>query len=426
MDRISRWIFVGAGAAIAVLFLLISTIDGLNGRVDSFLFLFAAVFAAYVTSLVFRKKSPASTRFSLLYIFLVASISRAVLVPAEPVMSTDIYRYVWEGKLITNGFNPFAVAPESPELEFLRDHNYEGVSHKQMVTIYPPLSQAVFALAAWIKPVAQTQKIFFVVFDLGIIAVLMLLLRSRGGDPADSIIYAWNPLVIFETGHSGHLDSIGLFFLMLALWLICRGSKTRGFVALGLSVLAKYLACIFIPFFLRNKIHFVGLVVTAVVVVAGYVPFAGAGGGLFDSLKAYGSDWFFNGLVYQLLLGIVRDPQWTRGLLALLLVVLVVFRALREKDVLRYGMVVIGAGLLLAPTLYPWYVSWIIPFLCFFPNRAWILFTGLVFVSYRVWGVFEKEGLWYLPWYNYLFEYLPFYGLLVYDFFRKRKPLEQT
>jgi hypothetical protein len=156
------------------------------------------------------------------------------------------------------------------------------------------------------------------------------------------------------------------------------------------------------------------------------VPFAGAGGGLFDSLKAYGSDWFFNGLVYQLLLGIVRDPQWTRGLLALLLVVLVVFRALREKDVLRYGMVVIGAGLLLAPTLYPWYVSWIIPFLCFFPNRAWILFTGLVFVSYRVWGVFEKEGLWYLPWYNYLFEYLPFYGLLVYDFFRKRKPLEQT
>ncbi len=417
---------MGAGAAIASLFLLIAAIDGLNTRVDLFLLLFAAVFVAYITALVVRKKSPATTRFTLIYIFLVASVSRAVLIPAEPVLSTDIYRYVWEGRLITNGFNPFALPPDSPELESLRDTNYPGVSHKHMPTIYPPLSQVVFALAAWIKPVPQTQKTFFVIFDLGVIAVIMLLLRSRRENPVDSIIYAWNPLVIFETGHSGHLDSIGIFFLMLALWLICRGNKTRGLAVLGLSILAKYLAAVFIPFFLRNKSHFIGVAVAALVVVAGYLPFAGAGAGLFDSLKVYGAEWHFNGLVFDLLLRILRDPRLTRGLLVLLLVVVVVHRALREKDVLRYGLVVIGAGLLLAPTLYPWYVSWIIPFLCFFPNRAWILFTGLVFVSYRVWGVFAVEGAWYLPWHNYLFEYLPFYGLLVYDFFRKDKPLEQS
>ena len=64
---------------------------------------------------------------------------------------------------------------------------------------------------------------------------------------------------------------------------------------------------------------------------------------------------------------------------------------------------------------------WIVPFLCFYRNRAWILFTGLVCLSYWVWEVFPVEGAWELPRRVYVLEYAPFYALLAYDAVRGRR-----
>jgi hypothetical protein len=421
MDWKIRWIVGGGGIILAVLFAVISRIDGMVDNVGLFLTLFALAFVVYVAVLLTVRRSAAGKRGRLLYMFCIAVVCRAVLIPAEPAMSTDIYRYLWEGRMIVHGFNPFAQAPDSPELAFLIGENYDGVSHKHMRTIYPPVSQGVFALAAWIRPDVQTQKAFFVLFDLGTILLLISFLKLRSIDPFASVVYAWNPLVIFEAGHSGHLEPIGIFFLVLGLWLIARERRLLGFLAMGASFLAKYLAAVFVPYFLARRRYVVWVGVFAVVAVAGYLPFASAGSGLFSSFKVYSSEWQFNGLLYKLLIAAVGDPRWTRWILTAVLGALVLRQAIKQDDVLRFAFVVIGTGLLLAPTLYPWYVMWIVPFLCFRLNRAWILFTGLVFISYWVWEIFSAGGEWELPWYLYLIEYAPFYGLLLFDGVKSRR-----
>lgn len=421
MDRKTRWIAGGAGAAVVALFAAISRIDHPADRTGLFLGLFGIAFAAYAVALFARNRSGSRRCVPLLYVFAVAAASRAVLVPAVPEMSTDIYRYVWEGRVAAAGHNPFALAPDAPELNHLRDGNYEKINHRHHATIYPPVSQAVFALAARLKPVPEVQKIFFVLFDLGAVAALMLFLRGRGLDPGASVVYAWNPLVIFETGHSGHVDSVGIFFLVLALWWLWHERRIRGFLALGVSFLCKYLAVVFVPYYLRSGKYARWLPVFVLAVAAGYLPFAGAGTGLVASLRVYGTQWHFNGPAYDLLSAATGSPDWARGVLLVVLAAVVGVAALRARDVLRYGFVVVGAGLLLAPTVYPWYVSWIVPFLCFFPNRAWILFTGLVFVSYRVWDGVAAGGAWELPWFVLAAEYAPFYGLLAYDTLRARR-----
>lgn len=415
MGEKGRWILGGGGILLAALFGAISRIDGLVDRIGLFLALFALAFIVYISVLIAVRGSSAGGRGLLLYVFVIAVICRAVLVPTEPAMSTDIYRYLWEGRMIVHGFNPFAQPPDSPELAFLIDENYDGVSHKHMVTIYPPVSQAVFALAAWIRPDVRMQKALFVLFDLGTILLLVSFLKLRGIDPFACVIYAWNPLVIFETGHSGHLDPIGIFFLVLGLWLIARGRRLPGFLAMGVSFLAKYLAAVFVPYFLARKRYAVWAAVTVAVAVAGYLPFASAGSGLLSSFKVYSAEWQFNGLVFKLLKALVGDPRWTRWILTAILGAVVLRQSIKQDDVLRFAFVVVGTGLLLAPTLYPWYVMWIVPFLCFRPNRAWIIFTGLVFVSYWVWEIVSIEGKWELPWYLYVVEYAPFYGLLLFD-----------
>lgn len=328
--------------------------------------------------------------------------------------------------MITHGFNPFVHPPDAPELEFLRDRYYDNINHKHLETIYPPVSQAVFALAARVRPGPHALKLFFVLFDLGVIVLIGTMLRQRSLDPVAVTVYAWNPLVIFETGHSGHVEPAGIFFLILGLWLIARGRTLGGFVAMGVSFLAKYLSAVFVPFYLARKKYAPWVGVMTAVVVAGYLPFASAGDGLFSSLKVYTAEWRFNGLVYKLLYTALGDPQWTRRILTAVVVGVVVYNSFRQKDVVRYGFIAIATGLLLAPTLYPWYVAWIVPFLCFCHNRAWILFTGLVFVSYWVWEIFPVEGRWELPWRLYALEYAPFYALLIYDAVRGRRPPQRV
>jgi hypothetical protein len=421
MDRIARWTVVGAGVALASLFAVLSRIGGLTENVGLFLAVFGAAFAAYVVALaVLHSGATARSRRFLIYVFAVAAISRAVLIPSEPEMSTDVYRYVWEGRMITHGFNPFVHPPDASELEFLRDRYYDDINHKHLETIYPPVAQGVFALAASVRPDPFTLKLLLVLFDLGVIAVIGALLRLRSLNPAAVTVYAWNPLVIFETGHSGHVESVGIFFLVLGFWLIARDRKFWGFASMGASFLAKYVSAVFIPFYVMRRKYAPWVGVMTAVVVVGYLPFASAGDGLVSSLKLYSSEWRFNGLIYELLYAVLGDPQWTRRMLTVVVAVVVAYNSIRQGDVMRFGFIAFGTGLLLAPTLYPWYVAWMVPFLCFYRNRAWILFTGLVFVSYWVWEIYPAEGKWELPWHLYALEYAPFFALLLFDALRGR------
>ena len=421
MDRTARWTVCVAGVAITVLFAVLSRIAGLREHVGLFLTLFFAAFAAYIAALATSHYLGGAGRKRLLvFVFVVAAAGRVVLIPSLPEMSTDIYRYVWEGRVVMHGFNPFVHAPQAPELESLRDAYYEDVNHKHLATIYPPVAQGVFALAAAVRPDPYALKTILFLFDLGVIAVLTMLLKLRSLDPAAVIVYAWNPLLIFETAHSGHVEPVGIFFLLFGLWLIARGRNWYGFGAMGASFLTKYVSIVFVPFFLARKkyIPWVGLM--AAVVVAGYLPFAGAGKGLFSSLGVYGAEWRFNGLAFELLSPLLGNPAWTRGILAAVVVAVVVYNAWRQRDAMRFGFVVFGTGLLLSPTLHPWYLAWIVPFLCFNRNRAWILFTGLVVVSYWVWNVQAQTGRWELPWQVYALEYAPFFALLAWDALRGR------
>jgi hypothetical protein len=337
-----------------------------------------------------------------------------MLIPAAPELSTDIHRYLWEGRVVLQGGNPFALAPADSSLLALRDEGFEHINHRHMATIYPPLAQGAFALAAWVQPRLWTLKALFVLFDLATLLLLLRLLRARGRPPAHAIIYAWSPLVMVETAHSGHLDAMGVCLLVLGVYgLSVQRPRVAG-VAFAGALLVKYLAAVFVPFLFARRRWF-ALSALAALVVVGYLPFAGAGGHLLDSLRAYGGRWWFNGPPYMVLAGILGDPAMSRRLLLAAGIVFALVASIRERDPARYGFLVVGCALLLSPTVYPWYLVWIIPFLCLFPNRAWILFSGLVALSYQVWTVYDRSGAWIVPTRFLALEYLPFYGLLAWD-----------
>ena len=387
-------------------------------QVPLFLGLYAVAFAAY---LVAARQVMRQTAVMLpAIVLMVSALAHASVIPARPDLSTDIYRYAWEGRLVRGGHNPFTAPPDDTTFVALRDADDRYITHQRLATIYPPLAQGAFGLAALVHPGPVALKVLFSLFNLGTVLVVGRLLRRRGVPSAYTVLFAWNPLVIIETGHSGHLDAMAAFFVVLAIDLWESKRRLWAGAVLGAAVLVKYLGLAMIPWLARRR-HLAVLAVMLVVVVAGYLPFSSAGSRLFTSLREYSANWWFNSPPFIALSGFLGDPAVTRRLLAAGAIAFALAAAQRERDIARYAYLVIGCALVVSPTVYPWYLIWIMPLLCLFPNRAWIGFSGLVMLSYGVWDVYNESGAWFVPTWLLAIEYVPFYLLLLTGLSRTRR-----
>ena len=165
-------------------------------------------------------------------------------------------------------------------------------------------------------------------------------------------------------------------------------------------------------------------------VVVGYLAYLGPGVQLFEGLKTYASKWRFNDAAFTLLYNWLRQPElaWdddalmlARQVSAVLLALAVLWTVFRVADPLQAAFNIFGVYLLLSPTLHPWYLIWVLPFLPFFPRPAWLLFSGLVFLAYHVLTQYSIAGLWEEESWTKWGQYGPLYLLLVWDGLRRRR-----
>lgn len=349
---------------------------------------------------------------------------RLILWPAAPSLSDDIYRYVWEGRVVASGHNPFALAPDAPELEHLRDGTIHPlVSRPRLTAIYPPLAQLMFAAAVAVDDSVAAMKGAFLLFDCATVGLLLLTLRSLGKSPLQAAVYALNPLVIVEFSGSGHLDSAGIFFMVLALYCFTQRRRLWAAGALALAFLVKLLPALLLPVVGRSR-KLSSAAVFAAVAAAGALPFLDAGRGLYATLTVYADNWLFNGSLYNLIFLLIPDNQDARRVAAVLFCLCAAAWWYRLRDanersgpdaVFRQCQFLLGLALAFTPVLHPWYMCWMVPILAIAPCRAWLLFSGLVFSAYWVLRDFEAAGLWRESPAVLLFEYLPLYGLLLFD-----------
>jgi len=207
--------------------------------------LFAVAFVLYLVALWVATGAPRG-RGLLLAIWLPAILFRLTLLPTTPIQEIDIYRYVWDGAVLSSGVNPFRYSPQQvlaaadgpaevpadmARLLELRQRSksldviLKRVHYGELPTIYPPTSQVVFAAASLVTPgnadVQQrltVMKALFVVFDLATLAVVFALLKAVGYHPGWAVAYGWCPLVMKEVANGGHLDAIAVFLTAAAMW----------------------------------------------------------------------------------------------------------------------------------------------------------------------------------------------------------------
>lgn len=391
-------------------------------RLDERPVLLLALLAVGFASLLMAVRRPSWPVMTPAAILAVGACLRLILLPLPPTLSDDVYRYLWDGRVLVAGSNPYALPPDSARLEPLRDDLFEQMSHRDVETVYPPLAMVPFSIAALFPAPLVAYKAMVVLADLLACGLLLQLARRSGVPLASTVWYVWNPLVALEGAGMGHVDVFGVLCVTAAVLLLTRGANrggARARLAAGAAaagVLVKLVPIVALPLWARASARPWRWIVVALLLVGlGLLPVVWSVDGLPPGLVVYGVEWEFNGLVFEPLWRLldaasvdelVKDAldalkgltgwhaTWNRvypyvypqllakTILAAALVAVVVAGASLRGGVLVGTQRVLGGALLCSATLYPWYLLWVLPFAALTGSVPWLVLSASICLAY--------------------------------------------
>ena len=307
----------------------------------------------------------------------VVALRMVAITPVVP-LSDDLYRYAWDGAVQASGTSPYRYAPTDDALSPLRtDWLFPGearcarqgsdpgctiINRPDVRTIYPPVAQLWF-LAGHSLGASELRdlgwQLVSLVADLATVLLLWRLLLARGRDPRWVAVYAWSPVAVLEAVQNGHVDALATVLVVGAVALAGRRPALSG-VALGLATMVKLYPALLLPVLLGRRPVRVLTAFVGVCVVS-YLPHVLAlGGDVLGYLPGYLQEEDYGSgdrFLLLSLLGLRGTPATVVAAGAGLAVAVVVLRRVRRPDAdhAREALLLLGAALLIATPVQPWY-----------------------------------------------------------------------
>jgi len=333
-----------------------------------------------------------------------AAVWHLLFLVKPPGSDDDIHRYVWDGRVQRQGYNPYVLVPNDPALAGLHTPETRTLNHSDVPSPYPAGAQLLFRGVTAIHESVFALKAAFVVCELAIVLVLLDVLRRSRQATHWILAFAWNPLLATEVAGSGHVDIVGALLLLISFAAVWRRWRAVAAVAFGLAVAVKFLPIVLVPLYWR-RLRIRDALLTVLVFGLLYLPFLERGRIPVGSLGTYLHSFRFNDPVFAM---------FERVLAPELVVVLVVLAGfvtaswLRAKsaawssDAFAWPM---ASVLLCAPVVYPWYLLWLLPFLRSTSTLPIMIWTVSITPVYYVWYLRTLGRPWLVPGWIMLLEY---------------------
>jgi alpha-1,6-mannosyltransferase len=397
-------------------------------------------------------------KFAFVMVVLVGFLLRMLMMAAEPIKANDFYRYLWDGAVTAHGHNPYTYSPEEilqsiknpdapsdvpmplRQLAASSVTTLSRINHARLRTIYPPGVQGLFALAYWLTPFKIIGwRVILLLMDMATMGVLVMWLRSQKIAWSYSVVYWWNPLLIYESLCKGHFDLAVGIWLLLFVWALSRRRAMLAGAALALAISIKLWPLLLLPFlyftFYRNQHRLiVPLSIFAIIMGIMMTLFYPALENVSDSgVIAYAQSWQRNAGLYRgfywLMQQVSSIISFDARLVTRIAVVSLLFSVsiwlawrTREKAVTSLAAaiaVVILLMLLLSPVLYPWYYLPLLPLAAITRKWSFLILTLLLPMTYFSW---ETERLRWLLW----FLHAPVWGAFMWEFWLGRIFLQRS
>ncbi|MCT4700030.1 mannosyltransferase [Tenacibaculum haliotis] len=405
---------------------------------------------------------------------LLASLSilfRLIFLVAIPNLSQDFYRFIWDGRMILEGLNPYLSLPKT----FIEQQTYPvnqaidlykgmGAMNGSHYTNYPPINQLCFLIAAIfanksILGSVLVMRIIIIFADVGILYFGKKLLEKLNLPVQNIFLYALNPFIIIEMTGNLHFEPVMLFFLVWSLYKLLQRKWIWAALLLACSVSVKLVPLLFLPLFLQwfirplqtnNKkiITWIGfkfrpkelfklisfyLVVIAVTLLL-FLPFYSS-----ELIANYSNSvglWFrnfeFNASFYY----VAREIGYLfRGyneiavigkimpFLTILFLIAITFIRNNKSFTQLLTAMLFGLSFyyFTTTTMHPWYIATLLILSLFTKYRFPVIWSIVIIFSYQAYANQPwKENLWFVA-----LEYVIVYGFLIWELFIKN-PLNKN
>jgi len=289
----------------------------------------------------------------------------------------------------------------------LRDgYVYPRINHPDYAAIYPPAWQWAMRGVNVLSDSVTAVKLFVVFCELLFWLGLWRLLQLRGLSLARILIAAASPLAMIEIAGGGHNEAMGMALLVWTMVLLECKSRAGAAVALALAVLSKLIPAILaLPWLRRFRLlDFALMAAVGLTLSATFVDETALW-----SLRKYGDYWRFNETSFALFAGVSGSHRGGVLISAAVLVGLGFWLARRDADMVRGGLLMSIALILVMPNVLPWYALWVLVFVPVAERSAMcagaLVFTLTVPLAYLVYPGWLGGGAWYLPWWIRVVEY---------------------
>ena len=359
-------------------------------------FIALAIPASLLTLIATRVAERTPTKRALWLIFGIGILLRIYVLLFDPLLSSDIFRYVWDGRVQAAGINPYRYFPAHDAVAHLRDA--DDLSQDQSGRLCRHDLSAGCRILLSDRYAHRRKRERHALALLGceavIVTLVMLFLRRMERPTTRVVSYFWHPLPIWEIANSGHVDALAVALMLLGLWVALTGRAMRGAVMIALGMLVKpYVAPALAPIW-RPWDWKIPLAVIAVIALC-YLPYLSVGSGVFGFLtNGYlteegiisGDDlWLLS--IWRLVFGAHRGDVAAYAAVAASILLFMGLSAARRPNrtiassLADTNMLLLVVLLLLSPN-YPWYFLAIMPFVALCGNApTWAVSIGALLLT---------------------------------------------
>src|SRR3954464_7522446 len=394
MKRLSAWVAMTGALFFAASTSLAISQAPLGSPV--FFVCAAAAGAAYVAILARFWNEPAVPPKIVIAAILLALAFRAPLVAPRVNFDSDMVRYVWDGRVQVHGFNPYHSVPSDPGMAALHTDETRRMPSARTRTPYPPGAQLFFRLVVSIHDSTRTMKLALVACDLLTILIVWRWLPLVGLPEWVVVAYAWNPLVVLEIAHSGHIDALGALWVVASAYWLTRRRPALASIGLVMAIATKLLPIVLLPLLWRRArirdacaaAAFLGILYL-LYTKNGVLPF-----GAVPNVVAYIR---FNGPLFKLIAALATPQGAAMVAVGIGLAIAAWCRwrlPVSAPEAWAWPMAAALAG---APVIYPWYLLYFTPFLFTTATLPLTIWTLTVMPVYVVWEIARHGGRWVVP-----------------------------
>ncbi|WP_020533572.1 hypothetical protein [Flexithrix dorotheae] len=378
--------------------------------------------------------------FHLLLAFVI--FFRLIFLLSVPNLSDDFYRFIWDGRLLFQGENPFLHLPShylQQGIPGINNTLFEQLNSPNYFTIYPPVCQFVYFVSAFggdksILYNVVIIRIFILLAELGTIYFLLQLTKKNEWNQKLVLTYAFNPLIIIELSGNVHPEAWMIFFLCLSLYFLLKNQLLLSPIFFGLAISSKLLPLMFLPFFItylgwKKAISY--YLITGLTCILLFLPFFNFEMiyNLSDSINLYFKKFEFNASIYYIVrwigfqvkgYNIIQTAGIRLSFIPVILIALLTFNQRDKWENLWEKMLfALSAYFFVATIIHPWYITTLVFLSVPLKFRFAVLWSFLAILSYATYQTNQYiENLWLVA-----LEYCLVYGWLIWELMVHKKLL---